>query len=306
MQRRLVAPIAFAVLVMLLGMSEVWGQTMRTGANFLNAHVPASSADSFAGVALPGGRTIIHVTGPDADNNTFLGPGLGDPSSGDAGVLKNGERVPVIDWVLVQARITQLDVEEGVGANVRPRCVAELSCVDVAGIVTKAALLFADGTIAEVSNLENTGTADVPVYSLTEEGVLFDGIVDFDPNRQSLYVAVNHRNHLPLLSNTEVGAGDDGVYTYDLTVVQNVFANENLFDQTNLPANATLAAGDANTDNSIAPTDLIAVSGNFGAIDEANILINVDVDMNGVIQPIDLTRYVLPNLRQRPSPLFAF
>ena len=136
-------------------------------------------------------------------------------------------------------------------------CRNDPACRDNVVVVTKAALLMTDGTIS---------SADAD--NLADGVLVFDGAeVDFDPDTQDMYIAINHRNHLPVLSGKVDVATSEGDYEYNFTDPAAAFTPETgagilggVVRQSQSQNVLVVAGGDANTDSNVGLSDLLAAS----------------------------------------------
>ena len=161
--------------------------------------VPADSARAYSTpfsqfFAAPGAQDTavdILATAPDENDDGVIDNSL-------MTIVKDGGTISVIDWVLIQLRVVPED-----GQIPDEDCQGTVLCRDQVAVVTKAALLLSDGSVtsADADNLA--------------EGVLEFDDVEFDPDTQDMYIAINHRNHLPMLSGKVDEELQGGVYVYD-------------------------------------------------------------------------------------------
>ncbi len=213
--------------------------------------IPANANDAFAG-QIPTNAQLdsdladfTNDTTLDADSNGFLDAGL-----------------QVVDWVLVQARVV------ADGAPV-PNTVG--FCNDNPCPI-KAALLMQDGRISE----------------LDDEGAL-GGIVTFEDlaveENQVLYVAVFHRNHVPVLSTQDAGAEDEeGVIAYNLDESSNI-ANAGAAKAIGGAAGkVALRGGNSDANATINALDYREVATNLG---RGRLYSTANQDFNGVINALD-------------------
>lgn len=128
----------------------------------------------------------------------FIVQGLANLNSAEV----NDQRIGVVDWVEVQLRI----VPEGMAV---PTDAPPAANSDSYSVHRKAGLLLSDGRIVNASDVE-TDTVPSADASLDFEGV------DFNDTTHDMYIAVNHRNHIPVLS-SEPASDDSGIFSYDFT-----------------------------------------------------------------------------------------
>ena len=176
-----------ALLCMSLWISAAQAQQMRTNLAFANL-IPASYTDSNSEVI----TATIGVIGG------ILARGTYDDLDRTDAVF-----VGLVDWVEVQIRVVANTVTD---APTLPG--------DAANIYIKAAWLLSDGSVVDVDS-------DIAAINGGTEGELTiptgtDGLT-FDAATQNLYVLINHRSHLPIMSASVVTAGSEGVYDYDFT-----------------------------------------------------------------------------------------
>ena len=115
--------------------------------------------------------------------------------------------VGLVDWVEVQIRVVANTVTEPPAT--RPDD-------DAGDVYIKAAWLLSDGSVVDVdsdiatinSDSDTEGELTIPTG---DEGL------EFDAATQNLYVLITHRNHLPIMSASDVTANTDSVYEYDFT-----------------------------------------------------------------------------------------
>ena len=184
-----------ALLCMSLWISAAQAQQMKT-ALAQNNRIPASYTDSNSPAQEI--TATLGVTGEILDSSEDTGY----PSFNDNDTDVDDTNVGLVDWVEVQIRIV---------ANADSAPTSRPS--DVNNLYIKAAWLLSDGSVVDVDS-------DIAaINDETEEPTLTiptgtDGL-EFDEGTQDLYVLVNHRNHLPIMSNVAVVADAGGVYDYD-------------------------------------------------------------------------------------------
>ena len=213
--------------------------------------MPQSFQDRLAGLTLPNAND----QSLDPDANGFL-----NPSS-----------AAVVDWVLVQARV----VADGSGPPSAPAYCDSNDCV------TQAGLLMADGAVLGV---DDNG-------ALVEEGEFIFEDLEYDPDSQDLYIAIQHRNHVAILSSSGAasGAAQNDVYVYDFTDPSNVFEGVNSVTAglgLLPPGQVAMRGGDADPSNLVNITDLSAVAASFG---RASPYFLIDTNMNGLVEINDLS-----------------
>ena len=135
------------------------------------------------------------------DSNSDLIEAEVNPNINDS-ERTEGSAVGLVDWVEVQIRV----VTQGEAAPTLARPTAAGS------LYIAAAWLLSDGSVVDVDS-------DIPAINGGTEGTLTiptgtDGLA-FDAGTQELYVLVNHRNHLPIMSATAVPVDGGGVYDYN-------------------------------------------------------------------------------------------
>ena len=261
-----------ALLVLLC--SPVAAQTMSRDL-IVGGELPADSAGAyeqpfsafFPVAANNSARDITAAVPNDVTTSANCVFTLGCMAGSLGAITKQGGNVAVVDWVLVQLRL----VPQGAQAPDN-NCRNTPACRDQVTVVTKAALLLSDGSVS---------SADADDLA---EGVLTFDDVDFDPATQDMYIAVNHRNHLPVLS----GKADDadtvpanGDYDYNFTdpaaaFVPGIGGIRGGAVRGNV---LVVAAGDASPDSALGTGDVLAVreanaAGRTGYLTE-------DVDLTG-------------------------
>jgi hypothetical protein len=262
--------------------SPVAAQTM--GSSLIDAgFLPASSADAYG---QPFSRFFLGATNDPAQDITAAVPAdvtttdtcafaAGCMAGSLGGIPKQGGNVAVVDWVLVQLRL----VPQGTQAPTDD-CRSTPACRDQVTVVTKAALLLSDGSVS---------SADADDLA---EGVLTFDDVDFDPSTHDMYIAVNHRNHLPVLSGKADDADvapADGDYAYDFTDLDAAFTPETGVGIRGGAVRGNVlvvAAGDANPDSVLGVGDLFAAN-NANDVGLTGYLTE-DVDLTGNMTTQDL------------------
>ena len=261
-----------ATLAVLMFAGQAWGQQqfefdqalvneaqgMKTVLADSNGSVPTAAADAFddmpqsfqdelAGLTLPNAN---HVS-LDQEGNGFLNP----------------SEAKVVDWVLVQARVVN---DGGPSPYADGYCSRAAANDDISDCVTQAGLLMADGIVLGVD--ENG--------ALVEE-FIFEGL-DYDSGNQALYIAIQHRNHLGIISSeAAAGAAQNDVYVYD-------FSNPSNIDGSGfatglgrlLSGRVAMRGGDADPNNSVFIPDFSAVVGDLGRDRPYS---SLDVNMDGRI-----------------------
>ena len=124
-------------------------------------------------------------------------------------------QVGVVDWIEVQIRV----VTQGAIAP-------EALPTNADNVYTKAAWLLSDGSIVNALDADGNVT-DPNAADLTLTIPTGDEGLNFDPLTQELYIVVNHRNHLAIMSRDAVPADDPDsvdddpeVYEYDFTTAE--------------------------------------------------------------------------------------
>ena len=241
--------------------SPVAAQTMGTG--LINAGVlPADSEDAysepfsgfFSGVANDPSQDIPAAVLGGFTTGCPLDPPLPFEScmAGSLGnIPKAGGNVAVVDWILVQLRL----VPQGAQAP-NSACRSTPACRDQVTVVTKAALLLSDGSVS---------SADAG--DLLAEGVLTFDDVDFDPATQDMYIAVNHRNHLPVLSGKADDADTaptDGDYVYDFITDPDPASPDAPAGFVKRQGGLAVITGDPDGTGRVSTDDLLVVNPNVG------------------------------------------
>ena len=234
--------------------SPVAAQTM--GSSLIDAGLlPADSEDAygrpfsvfFSAAASDPAQDIPAAVPADVTTNDRCAFVAGGCMAGSLGeITKQDGNVAVVDWVLVQLRL----VPQGASAP-DDTCRGETACRDQVTVVTKAALLLSDGSVS---------SADADDLA---EGVLTFDDVDFDPATHDMYIAVNHRNHLPILSgkaDTDA-APADGDYVYDFTDS----GGEGIRGGVVRRGALVVATGDANASGNLTDDDLFVVDAAINA-----------------------------------------
>ena len=181
---------------------------------------------------------ISYTDSNSEETTATVDPNIDDIAADPFGGRENGSGVGVVDWVEVQIRI----VAEGVVEEPTARP------TDVANFYIKPAWLLSDGSVVDVDS-------DIAAINSGTEGELTiptgtDGL-EFDESTQDLYVLVNHRNHLPIMSAAAVVADGAGAYVHDFTVVNQAFSGTaKLVGTSSYVMYAGNATGDANVDDS--------------------------------------------------------
>ena len=196
-----------ALLCMSLWISAAQAQQMRTALAQINA-IPASYTDSNSDVV----TATLGVTGDILDSSAS-----GHPAFNDTDLNADDSNVGLVDWVEVQIRL----VDEGTlpsAATARP--------ANTDNVYIKPAWLLSDGSVVDVDS-------DIAAINGGTEGELTiptgtDGLT-FDETTHDLYVLVNHRNHLPIMSASAVAAStvaaDGGAYVHNFTEADQAFPN---------------------------------------------------------------------------------
>ncbi len=185
-----------------------------------------------------------------------------------ADIAKDGGTVSVVDWVLVQLRVVLQD-----GQVPDNNCRVSATCRDQVTVVTKAALLLSDGSVT---------SADAGDLA---EGILEFDDVEFNPDTHDMYIAIDHRNHLPVLSGKVDESQGEGEYAYDFTdpanaaeVLGEVLRNDVL----------AIAAGDADGNSALGLADLIAADEANRAGQTGYLQADVDMTSNMALSDVQL------------------
>ena len=188
------APLVLVALSLLLFAGQSAGQGLKTllvGGNL----VPIDSSNLYPSSAfsLTGGGVAQFGDGSnlDMDGDNFIDPSFNDLDGTGSGTLG------VVDWVIVELRF----VANGAGVPING---SQAGQVQEARSVSKTGLLLTDGSIVDASD---------PSGGLLS----FEGVT-FDDSSEDMYVVVDHRNHLAVISaNPLVDEGNDGDWNYDFT-----------------------------------------------------------------------------------------
>ena len=190
-------------LVVLMFAGQAWGQMSTMLIRDPGVPIPDSSSlvpvDSSQpypeeNFTLTGGGQASFNDGSSLDSN---GDGLIDPSYHDLDGGGPG-KLGIVDWVIVELRF--VNKGEDVPTN-RPGFARERMERRSA---SKTGLLLSDGSIVDANDLESGGL-------LTFEDV------KFDPDTEDMYVVVDHRSHLGVMSADPMTANGQEVLEYDFT-----------------------------------------------------------------------------------------
>ncbi len=260
--------------------------------------IPANSAMAYPGPLSgfsdePIAEDILvsAVSAFDKDNNGKIDSSL-------ESISKGGGTVGVVDWVLVQLRL----VPQGTPVP-DDLCLNDSSCKANVRIVTKVALLLTDGTVS-FADADADADGDVDADDLAIGVLVFDrDEVNFDPVTHDMYVAINHRNHLSVLSGkVDKDANDDeedeplakGEYRYDFTdpdpaagIRGGIIVSQGV---------RVLPGGDAKGDNGIDEQDLVEI---FNAVrtETKTDYLQQDVDLTANMTPVE-REFVDRNVRE--------
>ena len=192
--------------VALMFAGQAWGQmsTMLIRNPFVlmpdsSSLVPIDSSQIYLeeNFTLTGGGQASFNDGSSLDSN---GDGLIDPSYHDLDGGGPG-KLGIVDWVIVELRF--VNKGEDVPTN-RPGFAGERMERRSA---SKTGLLLSDGSIVDSNDLESGGL-------LTFEDV------EFDPDTEDMYLVVDHRAHLGIMSADPMTANGQGILEYDFTDAQ--------------------------------------------------------------------------------------
>ena len=168
----------------------------------------------------------------------------------------------VVDWVLVQVRIVPNGSEP-------PRNAANK-------IVSKAGLLLSDGSIVDADN--PTG------------GVLSIEDLAFDDATEDLYIAIKHRNHVPILSQ-RAASENEGVYGYEFASSSDIQGGVTAYAVRG--GVVSMRAGDSDGDSNVeAGTDVDNFVSSFG--DTGYLPADANLDGN-VESGADVDTFSTPN-----------
>ncbi len=165
--------------------------------------VPASSRD--AGWTL-GDFDVQPPIRPYADQVVPNGAGMIHPELADLDG-DGPETIGVVDWVEVQVRVVPRDADDPPLARRGPTVVHTRA-------LAKAGLLLSNGWIIDA----DTDLNALDLNDLHNAVLTFDEA--FDMEREKIYIAVAHRNHLAVMSSRSLGAediSDGGTITYDFS-----------------------------------------------------------------------------------------
>ena len=223
-----------ALLCMSLWISAAQAQQqMKT--NLVSGQViPASSHD--AGYR-DSAELTAEATDTDSEGQTVISTSLGD----DNRALNTP--VGLVDWVEVQIRVVTQGAERPIASD------AAVSSYQT------AAWLLSDGSVVDanfdISLASDERTLTIPTG---DEGLTFDA------DTQELYVLVNHRIHLAIMSDAAVPADSGGVYDHNFTTGESQAYN----GSTALKDNAgvgqfAMRVGDLDGSNDVAQQDIANV-----------------------------------------------
>lgn len=164
--------------------------------------------------------------------------------------------VDIVDWVLVELR--EADVPGDADADTR--------------VGSAAGFLKSNGQIVATD-----GSSDLTISLTGNTGADF-------------FVVVYHRNHLPIMSLTEVSESS-GKYTIDLSVSANVYEAGDAVSTLSGSTKVGMHAGDLDQDGDIDDYDLSTWRTNNGAAYMYGISGKADFNLDGVINAIDRNEF---------------
>ena len=259
-----------ALLCMSLWISAAQAQQMRT-ALAGEGLIPASYTDSNSNPSTVTAEN--NVSGGILEANTYDDPDTAGPMVG------------LVDWVEVQIRVVaNLDS----APTVRPS--------NLVNLYIKGAWLLSDGSVVDVDSDIVAINAAITAGTTPDSTLTIptgDGGLTFDSDTQKLYVLINHRNHLPIMSPSVSGSG--GVYSHDFTMTEALFATSKRLNN-----RYVMYAGDPEASGSIDDDDVNIVNlretdpvpGQFGQ--RGQYLVG-DIDFSTVVDDDDVN---IVNLRE--------
>ena len=249
-----------ALLCMSLWISAAQAQTMRT--ELLSAP---------SGSLIPASAELAGYT--EAAN-------LGDEVTVDNSITT------LVDWVEVQIRVVAQ------GATEAP----EAAPTDAALVYTKAAWLLSDGSVVDADSATVVACTATPADDCTLTIPTGDDGLTYDENTQDLYIVINHRNHLTVMSAGSVEP-TSGEYVYDFSAAEDTargapltLLNRGAFFNSGIYA---VYAGKIDSlDNAINFLDdgpAIVTNDNAGGYQVS------DLNMNGTVNFLDENPFIINN-----------
>ena len=160
---------------------------------------------AFGGL-IPAAYTYTDTNSAEITETAENDPNIDDVATAPFNGRTNGSGVGVVDWVEVQIRV----VANTVTAPPTLRSNADSLYIKPAWLLSDGSVVNVDSDIAAINAGTNNPELTIPTG---------DGGLEFDATTQNLYVLVNHRNHLPIMSAAAVPASteaeDAGAYVHD-------------------------------------------------------------------------------------------
>ena len=189
------------------------------------------------------------------------------------------EDVGIVDWVVIQLRF--VDKDDGQPLDFDPDDPVE-------GVITrtytKTALLLSDGSVSDAEDPRG--------------GILSFDDVEFDAEREDVYVVVDHRNHRAILSSQPLATGDDGlVLEYDFSTAAEQAAGGDQ-RESRTPGLYAMHAGDADGNNvvNIEDADRVLAAGLPRGYHNEDL--NLDGDVN--LEDVDIAEFRAGGTAFRP------
>ena len=207
-------------------------------------------------------------------------------------VLGNGYKslgadkdVSIVDWVQIELRVADKDAPAPARIGV-PN-------IDDATVARIAGLLLTNGQVVDPDQPfpADDSAAGEPVV----EGISFEPPENLDMAAQDVYVIVNHRNHLSIMSAQAQNNAIENELLIDFSSsIRTIVGGAAAVKEVTVGGQVAYAmlAGDANVNGQVQPTDgANIVAPNSGRAGYHN----ADVDMNFQIQPTDIANTLTPN-----------
>lgn len=276
-----------------LMINDVHSQSIMHADLVRGRHVPASSQDAGLPQSVDydvGGITIVYPV-QTVLNTVQSTTGLKiDPVLANI----NGTGIGIADWVEVQVRIVPSSVDE-----------TPVGRQDATRVAFKAALLLTNGWIIDADTDFNAITVaddfDNAMLTFEDEG--------YNLATEKLYIAVLHRNHLPVMSAQSVVIDGNGIITYDFsTAADRTFGHD---QEGTAPINFDvensiykMVSGHLNGDNRITSADRqLLLDGLHTHL--VPVYHRSNLDGNEGIDGVDLNFFLFPNLRRNViTPIF--